>query len=127
MHLFCNGQGVVDLQLQVTLFKLLLFLLFLMILLLCLLMILCMLSMQLYPSFTVFLLKILCSLLFTGKCFSIRLINILPTFVLTCALYGGVNHINFLSLFLFLLLLLLCFSMYYSLHSLYPLLSSALS
>ena len=50
-------------------------------------------------DFCVFLLNILCSLCPVGKCFSISFINCPPTFDLTLALNGGLNHIIFLGRF----------------------------
>ena len=41
-----------------------------------------------------FLLNILCSLFYVGKCLLISLMNILPTFVYML-FYGGLNHMLF--------------------------------
>ena len=50
---------------------------------------------------SVFFLNILCSLCPVAKCFSISFINCPPTFALTLALNGGLNHIIFLGRFFF--------------------------
>ena len=46
-----------------------------------------------------FLLKILRNLFDAGKCLSTKARNLRPTLVFTFLLYGGLNHIIFLDLF----------------------------
>ena len=60
--------------------------------LLCALMMLARFGMQLQMTLTVFLLNILLSLEFFGKCLSINFRNFWPTFVDTFLLNGGLNH-----------------------------------
>ena len=52
-------------------------------------------------TFIVFLLKILLSLLFLGKCLLINVRNVFATFVATLRLKGGLNHVIFRFLVLF--------------------------
>ena len=61
---------------------------------------------QLWLIFIVFLLEILLSLLFLGKCLSINVRNVFATFVATLMLKGGLNHVIFRFLVLFFSLLL---------------------
>ena len=58
-------------------------------------------GMQLWLTFTLFLLKTGWRLWFGGKCFLIRLTEVLATLVWTFALYGGLNQMMSLFLFLF--------------------------
>ena len=64
-------------------------------------MMLSMFGMQLWLTFTLFLLKTGWRLWFGGKCFLIRLTEVLATLVWTFALYGGLNQMMSLFLFLF--------------------------
>ena len=91
-----NGQFGFDLQLHLWL---LLSFVLLSNLELCCLMMFPLLVVQQQLSFTVFRLKILWYLLFLQNCFT-SLMNSLPIFVFTFWLFGGLNHINFLFLFL---------------------------
>ena len=92
-----NGQFGFDLQLHLRLMPL--FVLFSTLELRCLMMFPTLLVQQLL-SFKVFSLKILCYFLFLGKCFLTSLMKSSPIFVFTFWLYGGLNHITFLFLFL---------------------------
>ena len=94
-----SGHSCGLMQLQFFVLVLFSLLLFAINFLLCFLIILSMFSKQLYPTLILFLSNILLSSLVLGKCFLIRRRNVLPIFVITCTLNGGVNQITFLFLF----------------------------
>ena len=74
---------------------------------------------QLYLIFTVFLLNILWSLLWGGKCLSNKDRKCFPTFVTKFALCGGLNHI--ILLFRLLLVVVFCLMFcWYRIWCLYP-------
>ena len=80
---------------------------------------------QLYESFRVYLLNILCSLLPLGKCLFTRPRNLAPMFVFTLLLKGGLYHNTFLARFLFLFVAFCCGLSTYCIWLSYPAVWSA--
>ena len=84
---------------------------------------------QLYLTFNLFLLKILCSLCFLGKYFYTKFKNLLPTLVVILLLNDGLNQIifRFLCSLLVLISILSFFGSIYSSDAWYPNFFSACS